>query len=202
MKIATTYSHKQAEALLDRQFPGFLDQVREAIAAVDAGAAKTKVKPGDPGKFFYDRRLLGELFDSAMAQRGWYSARCNYYLTLDKVLIRKIATLPAAEQKEILIRHGEKNPLFRYAEIDYKKEGVTAEVQLGNHLQAATDLYMKHALFFTAGMSVAGIEILPVRRMQQEISSTATFFEAEAYLLMRTGEETPAVPLLLLGVEP
>lgn len=202
MKIVSTYSHQQAEEFLKQQYPRLVAEVIESIAAVNAEEARSRVNPYKPGKLLYDRRILGKLFDGQFVQRGWAAARCSYYLTDDKKTMQEIMGLPAAKQKEILIRNGVKEPLYRYGETDYKKEEVTAEVQLGNHTRAVTDLYVKHALFFTAGMSLAALEILATRNLQREMSSTATFFEAEAYLMMRHGTGTPSVPIWLLGVEP
>ncbi len=202
MRIVSTYAHQQAEELLKGQYPGLLAEVMASVAAVIAEEAQTRVDHQNPQRLLYDRLILGKLFDRQFAQRGWTSARCSYYLTADKKMMQEIMGLPAAQQKEILIRQGVKEPLYRYGETDYKKERVTVEVQLGHHTRAVTDLYAKHALFVTAGMSIAGIEILATRKMQREMSPTATFFEAEAYLLMRHGAGDPPVPLLLLGVEP
>lgn len=202
MKITTYFTHRNAEELISDQNPLLFQEVKELIASVDASAARTKVDSHHPGKLLYDRKKLGVAFDAEFLHRNWKSARCSYYVTLNPSLLPKLITLPAAQQKELLARHGERDPLYRFAESDYLKEKVTAEVQFGNHPRVITDLYMKHALFHSSGQCIAGIEILPMRKFQQEMSSSVASYEAEVYLLMRSGNDSPCTPLLILGVEP
>lgn len=202
MKITTYFTHRNAEELISDQNPLLFQEVKELIASVDASAAKTKVDGHHPGKLLYDREKLGDALDAAFLSRKWKSARCSYYVTLNQALLPKLVTLPAAQQKELLARHGERDPLYRFAESDYLKEKVTAEVQFGNHPRVITDLYMKHALFHSSGQCIAGIEILPMRKFQEEIGSSVASYEAEVYLLMRSGNDSPCTPLLILGVEP
>ncbi len=65
----------------------------------------------------------------------------------------------------------------------------------------AYDLFVKHMLFYSGGVINLGIEILPTKRMQSQMSSGIAYFEGEVYSVMRQGRNTPAVPLLILGIE-
>ena len=40
-------------------------------------------------------------------------------------------TLSSKEQKEFLIKHGEKEPIFSYNQTDYVKDKIAVEVQFG-----------------------------------------------------------------------
>lgn len=202
MKISMSYSHKQGEELLEREFPGLLAEVRSAVEAVNAEEARIRPDKHNPGNLLFDRRTLGKTFDREFYHRGWKSERCGYYVSLNARWIEQLQTMPPAEQKAFLIRKGEKEPVYRFGEIDYLKGKVTGEVQFGSHPQVVNDLFVKHSLFFTAGQSVAGVEILPVRKMQLLIGASTASFESEVYHLLRQKGECPAVPLLILGVEP
>ena len=57
-------------------------------------------------------------------------------------------------------------------------------------------------LFYSGGVINVGIEILPTKKMQSQMSSGIAYFEGEVYNVMRQGRTTPQVPLLILGVEP
>lgn len=46
------------------------------------------------------------------------------------------------------------------------------------------------------------IEILPMRALQSEMSSGIAYYERELYNVVRQGRGVPAVPLVLIGVEP
>ncbi len=202
MKVTQTYSHQNAEEVIRRACPSLLKEINEIISAVDAAAAKSK--PGKPGtgKMLYDPRALTRAFDDSFSKEKWKSCRYNHYITLDRTLMQKTLEMKASLQKEFLLQNGEKDPIFRFCEVDYLKEKLAVEVQFGKHPSVVTDLFVKHTLFFTAGLTVAAIEILPSRKMAREMSTGTAFFEAEVYNLMRHGADCPAVPLLILGVEP
>ena len=46
------------------------------------------------------------------------------------------------------------------------------------------------------------VEILPTKRLLLEMSSGPAFFERELQHIIRQGRGNPAVPLILIGVEP
>jgi hypothetical protein len=47
-----------------------------------------------------------------------------------------------------------------------------------------------------------GIEILPMKELQAQMSSGVAYYEGELYNLIREGRGVPAVPLVLVGVAP
>lgn len=47
-----------------------------------------------------------------------------------------------------------------------------------------------------------GIEILPMKSLQSQMSSGVGYYEGELYNLIREGRGVPAVPLVLIGIEP
>ena len=47
-----------------------------------------------------------------------------------------------------------------------------------------------------------GIEIIPTKAMCDEMSSGIAYYEGEVYNVYRQGRNTPAVPLILIGIEP
>ena len=57
-------------------------------------------------------------------------------------------------------------------------------------------------LFYSGGVINLGIEVLPTKSMQIEMSSGVAYFEGEVYNVMRHGRNNPPIPLLILGVEP
>lgn len=61
---------------------------------------------------------------------------------------------------------------------------------------------MKQMLFYSSGVINLGVEILPTKKMQMQMSSGIAYFEGEVYNVMRQGRNSPPVPLLILGVEP
>ena len=111
-------------------------------------------------------------------------------------------SMSSKEQKEFLLKHGEKNPILSYNQTDFVKDKIAVEVQFGKYSFVAYDLFVKHMLFYSGGKINLGIEVLATKRMQSQMSSGVAYFEGEVYNVMRQGRNSPPVPLLILGVEP
>jgi len=79
---------------------------------------------------------------------------------------------------------------------------IAANVQFGKYSFVAYDLFVKHMLFYSGGKINLGVEILPTKKMQSQMSSGVAYYEGEVYNVMRQGRNSPPVPLLILGIEP
>ena len=108
---------------------------------------------------------------------------------------------PAEEQKAEIEASGE-IPIFSYNQTDFVKERVALEVQFGKYSFVAYDLFVKHLAFYVRDQIDVGIEILAMKSLQQNMSSGPGYFEGELYNIIRNGRGVPAVPLVLIGVEP
>jgi len=75
-------------------------------------------------------------------------------------------------------------------------------VQFGKYAFVAYDLFVKHMAFFVGNAIDVGIEILPMKSLQMEMSSGVPYYEAALYDLLRQGRSTLAVPLVLIGITP
>jgi hypothetical protein len=116
--------------------------------------------------------------------------------------MEKSVLMSAKEQKEFLIEHGEKEPIYSYNQTDFVKDKIAVEVQFGKYAFVAFDLFVKHMLFYSGGKINLSIEILPSKKMQTQMSSGVAYYEGEVYNVMRQGRNSPPVPLLILGIEP
>ena len=81
----------------------------------------------------------------------------------------------------------------------FVKERVAVDVQFGGY---PFDLFVKHMAFFIGDVIDLGVEILPMKALQAEMSSGPGYYEGELYNLLRQGRGTPAVPLVVVGVAP
>lgn len=61
---------------------------------------------------------------------------------------------------------------------------------------------MKHMAFYVGDKIDVGIEVLPLKDMQEQMSSGPGYYEGALYDLARQGRGIPAVPLVLIGVLP
>ena len=75
-------------------------------------------------------------------------------------------------------------------------------MQFGKYAFVAFDLFVKHMLFYSGGVINLGIEVLPMKSMQAQMSSGVAYYEGEVYNVMRQGRSSHPVPLLIIGIEP
>jgi hypothetical protein len=107
---------------------------------------------------------------------------------------------PDAQKDEIAAAG--KTPISSYNQTGFVKDRVAVEVQFGKYAFVAYDLFVKHMAFFVGDVIDVGVEVLPMKELQAEMSSGVAYYEGELYNLIREGRGVPAVPLVLLGVAP
>ncbi|WP_257111426.1 BglII/BstYI family type II restriction endonuclease [Pseudomonas ficuserectae] len=93
-------------------------------------------------------------------------------------------------------------PISSYNQTDFVKDRVAVEVQFGKYSFVAYDLFVKHMAFYVGDVIDIGIEILPMKSLQTEMSSGPGYYEGELYNLIRQGRGIPAVPLVVIGIAP
>lgn len=203
MKIVQTYSHLNGLEYLLVHKQGLWDEVRQVIDAVDGKACKTKIskEKNMTGKVLYSPIDMNEAFSGLLAKHGWGESRVSYWVTKSERLIRQTLAKPAAEQKAEIEAAGEK-PIFSYNQTDFVKDRVAIEVQFGKYSFVAYDLFVKHLAFYVRDQIDVGIEILAMKSLQSNMSSGPGYFEGELYNIIRNGRGVPAVPLIIIGVEP
>jgi len=89
-----------------------------------------------------------------------------------------------------------------YNQTDFVKNRVALEVQFGKYSFVAYDLFVKHLAFYIGDHIDVGIEILPMKTLQSQMSSGPSYYEGELYNVVRQGRGVPAVPLVIIGIEP
>lgn len=203
MKIVETYSHLNGLEFLLVHKPKLWKEIQAVVSAVDAEACKTKVsqEKGMKGKLLYSPIDMNAGFRKLLKAKDWQESRVSYWVTKNEKLIRKTLTLPPEEQKQEIEAAGEK-PIFSYNQTDFVKDRVAIEVQFGKYSFVAYDLFVKHLAFYVGDRIDVGVEILPMKKLQSQMSSGVAYFEGEFYNVVRQGRGVPAVPLVILGIIP
>ena len=203
MRIAFRYSHLNGEEYLQVHKPKLWDEVQHVIELVDAGKCKSKVSKEKtmPGRLLYSPVDMNNAFKAGLEQLGWEERRNTFWVTSDERLLRGIYALPADEQKAKIEAAGHK-PIMSYNQTDLVKDRVAIEVQFGKYSFVAHDLFVKHLSFYVSDIIDVGIEILPMKSLESEMSSGVPYYERDLLNVVRQGRGVPAVPLVLVGVEP
>jgi len=144
---------------------------------------------------------MNSAFKRLLTERSWSESRVTYWVTRSERLIRHTLALPPEEQRREIQAAGE-TPIFSYNQIDFVKDRAAIEVQFGKYAFVAYDLFVKHLAFYIGDRIDVGIEILPMKTLQGQMSSGVAYYEGEFYNVVRQGRGVPAVPLVLIGLEP
>ena len=203
MKIAFRYSHLNGEEYLRVHKPGLWKEVQQVIAGVDARACKTKVSREKTmkGRTLYSPKGMNAAFRHGFESRGWEPRQNTFWVASDEKLLRRVHSREAKEQKAAIEAAG-LQPIMSYNQTDFVKERVAVEVQFGKYAFVAHDLFVKHLSFYISDVIDVGIEVLPVKSLEQEMSSGVPYYERDLLNVVRQGRGVPAVPLILVGVAP
>jgi len=203
MKIAQKYSHLNGEEYLLVHHGKIYNEIISIIKSIDANSLMTKVskEKGMVGKRLFSPIALNKAFINGFRKQGWKESRYKYFLTTDRKLMQEIVPLSYQDQKKHLQANGIPNPLSSFKQTDFVKDGIAVEVQFGKYAFVAFDLFVKHLLFYSGGIINVGIEVLPTKKMQAQMSSGVAYYEGEVYNVLRHGRGNPPVPLLILGIE-
>jgi len=203
MKISALYSHLNGHEYLLVHQPDLWKEIEAVIAAVDAENCKKKISKEQRtlGELFYSPVEMNKEFKLQLAKRSWKESRVSYWVTHDEKLIRKTLALPEQEQKRE-IEKAKIRPIQSYNQTDFVKNRVAVEIQFGKYAFVAYDLFVKHLAFYVKDQIDVGIEILPMKSMQSEMNSGVGYYEGEFYNVVRQGRGVPAVPLIMIGIEP
>jgi hypothetical protein len=203
MRIVTYYSHLNGLEFLLVHKPQLWDEIKAAIASLDAEECRTKVSKEKTmkGKMLFAPTALNKQMEAQFENSGWEERRTAYWVTEDARLIRKTMQMPPDEQRKAIVE-ANRTPIKSYNQTDFAKERVAVEVQFGKYAFVAYDLFVKHMAFFVGDVIDVGVEILPMKELQRNMSSGIAYYEGELYNLIREGRGVPAVPLVLIGIAP
>lgn len=202
MQIAQFYSHLNGYEHIRVHQRRLWREINDVTRSVNASLCLTKLSQEKTkrGRTLYSPIDMNVLFKQELERRGWAERRTSYYVTDDHRLISKTIRMEAAEQKQEILDAG-KAAIFSYNQTDFVKDRIEIEVQFGKYAFVAYDLFVKHMAFFVGDIIDIGVEILPMKSLQANMSSGVPYYEGALYDLLRQGRSTPAVPLVLIGID-
>lgn len=203
MKITEIYSHLNGYEYLQFHKPKLWEEIKQVITSIDAYQCLKKISKEKTkiGKLLYSPREINKKFANALNTLGWNESKVQYWVTANQELVRRTMHLCPDEQKKEIEEAG-KVPIKSYNQTDFVKDRIAIEVQLGKYAFVAYDLFVKHLAFYVGNTIDLGIEILPMKCMQAKMSSGPGYYEGELYNILRQGRGVPAVPLIIIGIEP
>ncbi|MBI2860241.1 MAG: restriction endonuclease [Chloroflexi bacterium] len=188
MIIAGEYSFNRGKELISKKYGNLLKEIVGIISVVDATQHKTKSSKEKtmPGRMLYSPQLLNRAFKQAFLERTWRSIKvsCDYptsYYTKDYV------------PKKL------NSGAFR--EMDFVKDKLGVEVQFGKYAFMVYNVCAKMTIFSKMGFIDAGVEIVPIKQLADEMSTGVSYFEQFVWDLEQRGVSNIDIPVLVLGVD-
>ena len=203
MQIKARYSHLNGEEYLLVHCKQLWEEVQTVIAEVDAFACRTKVSKEKTmqGKMLFSPADMNLEFRDGLRRLGWSERRSTFWVTDDEKILRGTYVLPESEQRRAIEEAG-LTPIMSYNQTDFVKDRVAVEVQFGKYAFVAHDLFVKHLSFYVSDIIDVGIEVLPMKELEREMSSGVPYYERDLLNVLRQGRGVPAVPLVIIGVAP
>ncbi len=187
MIIAGVYSFNGGKEIIESKFGSELQEIEQAIAAVDSTAHKTKVSKEKtmPGKVLYKPASLNTAFKKEFKALHWqkYKVRCEY---------------PTEYYTEGYISKASSKGAFR--EIDFVKNRLGVEIQFGKYSFMVYNVCAKMTIFHKMDVIDVGVEIVPVKDFAKEMSSGVSYFEQFVWDLEHRGVADIDIPVLILGI--
>jgi hypothetical protein len=203
MKVAKKHSHLNGEEWLLVHEADTYQEILRVIEDIDAEQCRTKISKerGRKGKALYSPVDINAEFGRRFSGLGWEAIRYSYYVAHNFDQLEAMAQMDLDEQRQYLLAQGAE-AIFSYNQTDHVKNRIAIEVQFGKYAFVAYDLFVKHLAFYTGRIINVGIEILPTKAMQRNMSSGIAYYEGELHNILRHGRSSPPVPLLIIGLEP
>lgn len=204
MQLLGKYSHLNGEEYLLVHHKSLYKEILDAIATVDARKFRTKIskeKGRKEGMALWNPVAINAEFARLLNGVGWKESKRQFYVSADRKVAEALEPMSFKEQGEYLDSIG-KEKMYSFNQTDFVKDKVAVEVQMGKYFSVTYDLFVKHLSFYSGGLINVGVEIVPMKSMQKDMSSGPPWFEKEVHNVFRHGRGNPPVPLLILGVAP
>ncbi len=203
MKIVQTYSHLNGLEHLLVHKRKLWAEIQSAIKSVDsdAGSAAGSAALLAAGQVKFSPMRINRRLKEVLKTRDWHASRVTHWITAGENLALPLRALGTNAQKCEIEKAG-LTPVRRQIKFDLVKDRVAINVPLGKSAMLSQDMFAKHVAFYMRDQIDVGIEILPMKSLQQHMSSGPGYYEGELYNVIRNGRGVPPVPLVVISIAP
>lgn len=183
MKIAEIYSHKDGENYIKEHHNAELNEIKDAIASIDAIASLCKRS---------DEKTKENLLFSPVVLNDYLKQYlCNLSWT-------EKAPGSGKGFKEPRISMGDSG---EFREMDGIKNKVGLEIQFGKYAFMAYDILSKMPIFAKRGLITCGIELVAMPSIVKNMSTGVSSFNQIVAELKERGHSDLDIPTLIIGID-
>lgn len=191
MIVAGRYSFNRGAEIVTSTYAKELEEIESIISGVDASAHNTKqsAEKTMPGRMLYSPRSLNREFAAAFSASDWHKQKiyCDYPTDF----------YTAANTAPPQSKRGRQRP---YREMDFIRNRVGVEVQLGKYAFMVYNVCAKMTIFHNLGHIDVGVEIVPIKQFADHMSTGVSYFEQFVWDLEHRGVADIDIPVLILGI--
>ena len=174
MKVVNEFYQKDGKNFISKNFPNELKEIYEIIDSINLQQFKTKISKEKtmPGQMLYSPPSLNKEYKNKFNALDWHEYRIK---------------LPFG--------HG------AFREMDFVKNRLGVEVQFGKYAFMAYNVSAKMTIFHNHTIIDAGIEIVPMKHMADQMSSGVSYFEQIKWDLENRGVADIDIPVIVMGID-
>lgn len=188
MRIVGIYSFNGGTEFVQENYSSELEELKSAIQNIDAEIYKTKVSKEKTmtGKVLYSPVDLNQAFKNELFPLGWKNVKekCDY--------------------SSAYYVDGYKSPFpkkaYPFRDMDFVKNLLGLEVQFGKYSFMVYNVCAKMTIFRELGHIVAGIEVVPVKELAENMSTGVSYFEQFVWDLEKRGVSNIDIPVMIIGI--
>lgn len=180
MKKVYEYSHLGGAEILKVRYPHIDAQIEEVIRDIkDVPKSKQSKEKTKNDRMLYSPIWLNKAFKNGLNAQGFRELKLYFQVELPGY--------------PVIIKNA-------YKQIDFVKERVLVEVQFGKYAFMFYDM-AKFQYFYNEEKADVGIEIVPCRGLQKEMSSGVAYGEQLVGDILRLRRHFPAVPIKVILID-
>jgi len=187
MKIAGMYSFNGGSEFINKNFSRELAEVKEILDSVDINhlQRKTSKEKTMPGRILFSPRHINSAISGEFIAREWHKQKvpCEYPTEYYQNGYQPVHATKGA-----------------FREMDFIKHKLGVEVQFGKYSFMVYNVCAKMTIFNRMGFIEAGVEIVPIKGLADEMSTGVSYFEQFVWDMEHRGVSNIDIPVLILGV--
>jgi hypothetical protein len=186
--IAGEYSFNNGAAYHSKHHSKLLKEIYAVIRQVDASICKTKTSREKTmkGRRLFSPFALNKEFKEKFFALGWHNHKvpCQYPTQYYR-----------SDYKPETLNDG------AFREMDFVKAKLGVEVQFGKYAFMVYNVCAKMTIFKNMEYIDSGVEIVPVKRFADQMSTGVSYFEQFVWDLEHRGVSNIDIPVLIIGVD-
>jgi len=188
MNIVAVYSFNRGKERIEAKYSSLLKEIRDVVSSVDSEKFKTKKSREKTmrGRKLYGPRRLNSAFKKCFTKLGWKNHR-----------------VPCTYPTQYYMSGYTPSPINKgaFREMDFLKGKLGVEVQFGKYAFMVYNVCAKMTIFNKLGFIDAGVEIVPIKRFADQMSTGVSYFEQFVWDLEHRGISDIDIPVLILGID-